>query len=103
RTRLIMANTTTKSSTTRSNKTSQSKAPPTSLATPRKARTKASVKAPAKAKEISPDLRQQMIAEAAYLRAEQRNFSPGDPLDDWLVAEREVDLLLIERAPQVQQ
>jgi uncharacterized protein YkwD len=94
-----MANTTTKSSTTRSSKSAQSKVPPTNLATARKARTKP----PAKTKEISPDLRQQMIAEAAYLRAEQRNFSPGDPLDDWLVAEREVDSLLIERALQVQQ
>lgn len=97
-----MANTTTKS-TTRSNKTSQSKAPPTSLATASKTRTKASAKAPANAKEISPDLRQKMIAEAAYLRAEQRDFRPGDPLDDWLAAEREVDMLLIERALQVQQ
>lgn len=93
-----MANTTTKS-TTRSNKTSQSKAPPTSLATASKTRTKA----PAKAKEISPDLRQKMIAEAAYLRAEQRDFRPGDPLDDWLAAEREVDMLLNERTLQVHQ
>jgi len=31
------------------------------------------------------------IAEAAYRRAQQRNFAPGNELDDWLQAEREVD------------
>jgi uncharacterized protein YfcZ (UPF0381/DUF406 family) len=32
-----------------------------------------------------------MIAEAAYFRAERRGFQGGDPLDDWLQAEAEVD------------
>jgi hypothetical protein len=32
-----------------------------------------------------------MIAEAAYLRAEQRGFSGGDSVADWLAAEKEVD------------
>lgn len=31
------------------------------------------------------------IALAAYLRAEARGFGPGKELEDWLVAEREVD------------
>jgi hypothetical protein len=31
------------------------------------------------------------IAEAAYWRAERRGFAPGQELDDWLAAEREVD------------
>jgi hypothetical protein len=35
-----------------------------------------------------------MIAEAAYLRAEQRGFSSGYEQEDWLIAEREVDALL---------
>jgi len=35
--------------------------------------------------------RQSMIAKAAYLRAERRNFAPGHELDDWLAAEAEVD------------
>lgn len=35
-----------------------------------------------------------MIAEGAYLRAERRGFGSGDPLSDWLAAEREVDELL---------
>lgn len=53
--------------------------------------------------EITPDLRHQMIAEAAYLRAEQRGFSAGDPMDDWLNAEREVDRLLNDRAAPITQ
>lgn len=95
-----MANTTSKGTASRISKTPQTKAPPrTSVAPARKARAKTAPKS----HEISPDLRQQMIAEAAYLRAEQRNFSPGDPQDDWLAAEREIDMLLVERALQVQQ
>ena len=37
--------------------------------------------------------REQKIAEAAYLRAEQRNFESGRELDDWLAAELEIDSL----------
>lgn len=32
---------------------------------------------------------EEMIAVAAYFRAEQRGFSPGDELDDWFQAEAE--------------
>lgn len=32
----------------------------------------------------------QMIAERAYYKAEQRRFSAGDPVADWLEAEKEV-------------
>ena len=53
--------------------------------------------------DITPEMRHQMIAEAAYLRAEQRGFTPGDPLDDWLNAEREVDRLLNDRAAPITQ
>jgi hypothetical protein len=35
--------------------------------------------------------REARIAEAAYWRAERRGFVPGQELDDWLAAEREVD------------
>ena len=31
------------------------------------------------------------IAAAAYLRADSRNFVGGDPVDDWLQAEIEID------------
>jgi len=31
------------------------------------------------------------IAEAAYRRAQSRNFAPGHDLEDWLEAEKEID------------
>ena len=62
----------------------------------RKAQAKASAPgqakpAPSTAEPGSADERWRMIAEEAYLRAERRGFSHGDPIDDWLAAEREVD------------
>lgn len=91
-----MANTT-KTTTTRSAKTTLTKKPPRGAASARKA------SARKHAPDIGPEIRYRMIAEAAYLRAEQRGFSGGDPLDDWLTAESEIDLLLAERASQVTQ
>lgn len=35
--------------------------------------------------------REQLIAEAAYLRAEQRGFHPGNEMADWFEAEADVD------------
>jgi len=35
--------------------------------------------------------RQQMISEAAYYLAEQRDFSSGDELGDWLQAESQIN------------
>lgn len=52
---------------------------------------------------VSEEVRRQMIAEAAYLRAEQRGFAPGHESEDWLLAECEVDALLFAKhgdAPQ---
>ncbi|HEV3182571.1 MAG TPA: DUF2934 domain-containing protein [Steroidobacteraceae bacterium] len=43
---------------------------------------------------LTPDARRELIAEAAYLRAERRGFVPGHETDDWLAAEVEVDALL---------
>jgi len=43
------------------------------------------------AKAVNEDDRHRLIAEAAYLRAQSRNFRGGDPVDDWLVAEREIN------------
>lgn len=45
---------------------------------------------------ISAGQRQQMIAEAAYFRAERRGFSGGDAVRDWCEAEAEVDARLQE-------
>lgn len=40
---------------------------------------------------ISTAERRKMIEEAAYFRALARGFGPGDPLEDWLSAELEID------------
>ena len=40
---------------------------------------------------VSGEDRYRMIGEAAYYRAEQRGFIGGDPLQDWLAAEAEID------------
>ncbi len=40
---------------------------------------------------LSPELRQQMIRDAAYFRAEHRGFGAGDPVQDWIEAEAELD------------
>ena len=40
-----------------------------------------------------------MVSEAAYYLAESRGFSGGDPLADWLLAERQVEEFLDEDAP----
>lgn len=37
--------------------------------------------------------RERMIAEAAYFRAEQRGFVPGNEISDWLQAEADVEAL----------
>jgi hypothetical protein len=39
---------------------------------------------------LSEDERRRMIAEAAYYRAEQRGFTAGREVDDWLAAEHEI-------------
>ena len=44
-----------------------------------------------------------MIAEAAYFRAMQHGFDGGNPLDDWLVAEREINRLLPSPQQQKQE
>ena len=38
--------------------------------------------------------REQMIAEAAYYRAEQRGFVPGHEMADWLLAESDIERAL---------
>lgn len=43
---------------------------------------------------VNAEEREQMIAEAAYFRAEQRGFTPGGELDDWLEAELAIDRML---------
>ena len=40
--------------------------------------------------------RQQMIAEAAYFKAERRGFEGGDAVRDWCEAEAEIDARLLQ-------
>jgi hypothetical protein len=42
-----------------------------------------------------------MVRKAAYLRAQARSFEPGHELEDWLVAEHEVDADLFARIAPV--
>jgi hypothetical protein len=43
---------------------------------------------------VTEEERRHMIEEAAYFRALQRGFAGGDPIEDWLEAEREINRLL---------
>jgi len=43
--------------------------------------------------------REHLIAVAAYFRAEQRGFAPGNEMSDWLDAEADVEHMLGSRAP----
>lgn len=40
---------------------------------------------------ITPEERHRMIAETAYFLAQERGFTGGDPVSDWIEAERRVD------------
>jgi len=57
------------------------------------ARRRKSRAAPRPANAATPS-REQLIAEAAYYRAERRNFAGGREMDDWLAAEEEIDSLI---------
>ncbi len=49
---------------------------------------------------ITDEQRASMIAEAAYFKAEKRGFAGGDPVEDWLSAESEVNALLANNPAQ---
>ena len=46
---------------------------------------------------VTPEKRYQMIAEAAYFRAEKRGFVGGDATQDWQKAEAEIDRILLQQ------
>lgn len=50
----------------------------------------------------TPQERHELIARAAYYRAQRRRFEPGHELEDWLAAEEEVNAAcgLIEPSPR---
>jgi hypothetical protein len=43
---------------------------------------------------VSASQRHEMVAVAAYLRAERRGFAPGREIDDWYAAAADVDAML---------
>lgn len=47
---------------------------------------------------VDPERRAELIAEAAYFRAERRGFAPGHETEDWLAAESDVDSRLLHAA-----
>jgi len=51
-------------------------------------------------KRVSEEERRNMVARAAYFRAERRNFAPGQELQDWIAAEADVDRELAVRGPR---
>ncbi len=98
-----------KGSTTATASSKASAAPKKSGAAPKSAAAKSTAtkatKAPAAprrksnggspaASDTNEAMRQRMIREAAYYRALNRGFSGAAEMDDWLVAEREIDSLL---------
>ncbi len=44
---------------------------------------------------IPPEERHRLIAKSAYLKAERRGFQGGDPHQDWIAAEAEIDAMLM--------
>lgn len=66
---------------------------------PKKAARKVAKKVPKKEArkkviDVSAEQRREMIAKAAYYRANRRHFQGGDPVADWLYSEKEIDALL---------
>ena len=61
---------------------------------PRKRATVAALEAAAPAF-VDPQQRAALIARAAYFRAMERGFMPGNELEDWLAAEAQVDADLL--------
>lgn len=84
--------------TPRSPRRSTGKAATTKSTKPKASRTVAPAEAPL-VKHIDPEHRRALIAQAAYFRAEKRNFASGFEVQDWLSAEAEVDSLLTLGVP----
>jgi len=45
---------------------------------------------------VPPEQRRHYVEMAAYYIAERRGFAPGNPLEDWVQAEAEIDRLLAQ-------
>lgn len=66
---------------------------PAKKATPAKA--KASTVPVAARPDVSVEQRHNYIEVAAFYVAQRRGFAPGNPMDDWAMAEVEVDQLIL--------
>jgi hypothetical protein len=75
-------------------KKAPAKKAPAKKAAPKKAATKPAKQAKSSKLDITLEERWKMVAIAAYHRAEKRGFAPGNELDDWTAAEKEIDKLL---------
>ena len=69
---------------------------PVKKAAPKTAAPKATVARAKKVKTVPQEQRRNYIEMAAYYIAERRGFVPGNPLEDWVQAEAEIDRLLAE-------
>jgi hypothetical protein len=65
-------------------------------AAPKKAPPKPAAPRAKKPKSVPAEQRRNYVEMAAYYIAERRGFAPGDPLEDWVQAEAEIDRLLAE-------
>lgn len=63
---------------------------------PKKAPAKPATPRVKKPKSVPAEQRRNYIEMAAYYIAERRGFAPGNPLEDWVQAEAEIDRLLAE-------
>lgn len=86
-----------KSKTTKTTKTTKKPA------AKRKSTAATTTRAPTKATliKVSDEERLSMIAETAYFKAEKRGFVGGNPEEDWLAAESEVDAVLANKPSQI--
>lgn len=72
------------------------KKPPARATKPKVAAAAKPARSRAKKPVIGQEQRRNYIEVAAYYIAARRNFAPGDPLQDWIEAEAEIDRLLVE-------
>jgi len=68
--------------------------PPAKKRAPRRAAAAAAA-VPTQPNFVDPQQRAMLIARAAYFRAMNRGFAPGNEVADWLAAEAEVDAELL--------
>lgn len=69
-------------------------APKKSTAAPKTSKPRAKKATPSAVSRVSEEMRQHMIREAAYYRALNRGFAGATDLEDWLVAEQEINAML---------